>query len=198
MRPEDDQELIGIVKATGEIYSRQVSPVAARMFLEDLSGFSSAQIKAALSKCRLELKSFPTVADIVARIDDGRPGVEQAWAMLPKDDRDSVVWTDEMAAAFNVVRGMIDSDPIAARMAFKETYSRLLADARASRRPPNWNASLGHDYHGREAALREAVQRRRITIEHAQTIDSMFELDPPKRGALGFDVKGLLPEMPSD
>lgn len=197
MRPEDDQELLGIVKATGEIYSRQVSPMAARMFLADLGGYDSEQIKAALQKCRAELRTFPTVADIVARIDDGRPGVEEAWAMLPKDESTSVVWTDEMAGAFNVVRGMIDADPIAARMAFKETYSRLLAEARSSKRPPNWNASLGFDRHGRDAALREAVQKGRLRLEHAQTIDPMFELEPPKPGrALGIDMKKLLPEMP--
>src|SRR5580692_1153047 len=95
-----DREIIQIVKATGEIYGRTVSDAAATMFLVDLAGFNSEEIKAALAKCRKELKTFPSVADVISRIDDGRPGIEEAWALVPKDEEGSVVWSDEIAEAY--------------------------------------------------------------------------------------------------
>lgn len=170
MKPSEDQKLLEVVKATGEIYGKQVSLAAALMFLADLDNYSSDAIKLALTKCRKELKTFPTVSDVIARIDDGRPGVEEAWAMIPKDEYSSVVWTSEMAEAFGVCRIMIDEDPVAARMAFKETYLKLIAEARSEGRRPDWTPSLGFEKSGRVAAISEAVQKGRLTHEMATNL----------------------------
>lgn len=168
MRPQEDQELLNVIKATGEIYGKQVSVAAAGMFLADLSGYRPDQIRSALQRCRRELRSFPTVADVVARIDDGRPGVEEAWAIAPKDEDATVVWTDEVAEAFGVCRDLIRAgDVIAARMAFKEHYQRAVAEARNSLRAVRWTVSLGLDRHSRDSALLEAIGKRRLTLEQA-------------------------------
>lgn len=185
MKPSEDQKLLEVVKATGEIYGKQVSLAAALMFLADLDGYSSEAIKTALAKCRKELKTFPTVSDVIARIDDGRPGVEEAWAMIPKDEYSSVVWTSEMAEAFGVCRTILEEDMIAARMAFKEAYLRLMADARAAGRRTEWSPSLGFEKSGRVAAISEAVQKGRLTHEAAtallpdfsETRNSVLKLD---------------------
>lgn len=192
-----DNRLVEAVIATAEIYGRQMSRMAAEMLLEDLSGFPAEAILSALSRCRKELRTFPTVADILARIEDGRPGVEEAWAMIPKDERDSVVWTGEMSEAFGAIRVLLDSDAVAARMAFKEAYLKLLADARATRKPAKWSVSLGFDKRGREAALRDAVVKGRLSLDYVQAVDPEFQLEAPKRQAIGFDVRNLLPEMPT-
>lgn len=167
MKPSEDQKLLNTVKATGEIYGKQVSLAAALMFLADLDNYSSDAVEAALSRCRKELKTFPTVSDVIARISDGRPGVEEAWALIPKDEHSSVVWNDEIAEAFGVCRLMIDEDPIAARMAFKEAYSRIVADARASGKKPAWSPTFGFEMSGRAAALSEAIEKGRITQDEA-------------------------------
>lgn len=167
---QDEKNLIEVLKATGELYGRTVSVTAATMLLADLSGFDPKKILEALSRCRKELRTFPTVADIVARIDDGRPGVEQAWAMIPKDEEASVVWTQEMSQAYGVARPLLLSgDEIAARMSFKEVYSGLIAEARARNTPVQWIPSFGMDKSEREAALLEAVQKGRISMHEAQT-----------------------------
>ncbi len=112
-----------------------------------------------------------TIQDVVSRIDDGRPGPEEAWAMIPKDEAGSVVWSEEMALAFGVARHLLDEgDSVGARMAFKESYAKHVSVARDQGRPVRWSPSLGHDPRGRDAALSEAVTAGRLTYEHAQEL----------------------------
>ena len=113
-------ELLQAVAVTAELCGRTFSEGAARMFVHDLAGFDEQAVMKALARCRREVKGILTIQDVVSRIDDGRPGVEEAWAMLPLDEAQSVVWSAEMAEAFGVARGLIDDgDRVAARMAFK-------------------------------------------------------------------------------
>lgn len=165
-----DPELIKALLVTSEIYGKEFSETAATVLAQDLSEYSTSLVIKALSKCRRELRTFPTLADIISRIDDSRPGAEEAWAMLPKDERSSVVWTDEMAEAFGVARGLIEEDPIAARLAFKELYQKLVAEARFEKRPPRWSPSLGTDRHGQAAALNEALAKGRLSHAHVSEL----------------------------
>lgn len=143
---------------------------AVRMLLSDLSGYPSVAVLEALGKCRKDLRSFPTVADIISRIDDGRPGPEEAWAMVPKGETDSGVWTEEMAQAWGVVRGLYLEDPIAARQAFKESYTRIVKDARNRGVPSTWTPSLGLDKTQHEGALSSAATRGLIGMDHAMAL----------------------------
>ena len=71
---------------------------------------------------------------MLSRIDDGRPGAEEAWALIPKIEDPSGILTEEMQAAMRVAYGLLFDVPIAARMAFKEAYQREFQKARASGR----------------------------------------------------------------
>jgi hypothetical protein len=184
MKPSEDEKLIEIVKATGEIYGRTVSLAAALMFLADLEAYEPASIRLALSRCRKELRTFPTVADVISRIEDGHPGVEEAWSMIPKDEDGSVVWSEQMAEAYGAARGLLDEgDAIAARMAFKEVYSRLVAEARHAARLPRWSPSFGHNPSGREAALSEAVSKKRLSAVEAHRMLPATSEQSPRSGA---------------
>lgn len=202
MKQSEHAKLLEIVKSTAEIYGKTVSVASAVMFLADLDGYPPSAIVEALSKCRKELRTFPSVADVIARISDGRPGVEEAWAMIPKDEYASVVWSNEMAEAYGVARGLLDEDPIAARMAFKETYLTAIARGRASGRPPKWTPSLGFDPHGRELAIREAIEKNRMTLASAQVLLPEVAFVPETTPALDqgprVDVLEILPKMPSN
>ena len=80
-----------------------------------------------------------TVQDVVSRLDDGRPGAEEAWSMIPKNESESTVWTAEMSQAFGVCLGLLDSgDKVAARMSFKETYQRRVSQARENGKKVEW------------------------------------------------------------
>ena len=164
--------LLQAIAATAELCGKVYTPAAAMMLASDLNGFDENAVMAALTRCRKELDGKPfNVAAIIARIEDGRPGVEQAWAMLPHDKGTSVVWTDEMAQAWGIAQPLLfEGDRIGARMAFKEAYTKLINDARDQRIPPRWTPTLGTDLNGRQAALIEAVRHNRIGLDHAVSL----------------------------
>jgi len=184
-------KVLEMIAITAQIYGKEFAPATAQVLAADLEGYPEQSVLAALSRCRKECRQFPTLSEILARIDDGRPGAEEAWAMIPKDESASVVWSDEMAGAFDVARHLIDEDPIAARMAFKETYSRLISDARASGAPVRWTPSLGHDKRGRQAALQEAVERGRLSAPHAQELLPDQPINPKVAALIGGSTKRL-------
>jgi hypothetical protein len=153
-----------------QLYGRELSPAASQMLIEDLKEYSPDEILHALQACRRELRGFPTVADIVGRIQaqDGRPGPDEAWAMIPQDEYGSVVWTEEMAAAFGVAAPLLRSgDAIAARTTFREKYQALVKEARDRGAPPKWTPSFGMDPHGRVAAVRKALDGGRLSLADA-------------------------------
>jgi len=155
------------VAVTAELTQTHLSEIAAKVMLDDLARYPEHQVMGALTRCRRELKGRLTIADVLTRLDDGRPGVEEAWAMVPKGEDATVVWTEEMALAMSVVHDLIDRDEIAARMAFKEAYQRLCQSSRDRNAPVSWSVSLGWDAQGREQVIREAVEKGRLTSAQA-------------------------------
>lgn len=96
---------------------------------------------------------------------DGRPGAEEAFtiALRSVDERDTVVWTAETARAWDQVRVTYSPrNQVAARMAFKEVYERLVADARRAHQPVEWIVAEGHDPAGRRAAIEAAIVAGRL------------------------------------
>jgi hypothetical protein len=173
-------------KPKGEVVMEQLTIVAEAMgepltasrlqiYAKDLSDLSVEQIVLACLRARQELKFFPKIAELRelagvagAQVDDGRPGPETAWALCPKDEYQSVVWTEEMEEASAIANKLLKSgDEVGARMAFRESYNAIVAKARADGRPVKWFASLGWDKSGRVAALGEAVLKQRISVEYA-------------------------------
>lgn len=169
MAPRDERiELLKALGVTAELTGTDLSEAAARMMAEDLSAYPLQQVLVALTRCRRELKSRLTIAAVVERIDDGRPGADEAWAMIPMDEEPSCVWTEETANAWGIALPLIQQgDRVAARLAFRDAYNRMVADNRAANAPARWFASLGSDRKGRERALRDAVSRGRITGTYA-------------------------------
>lgn len=171
-----DIELIQALAATAELCGTNLSEPAAKLLLSDLAEYDERAVMVALSKCRRELKGRLTLAEIVSRIDDGRPGPEEAWAVLPFDEATSVVWTKEMSDAFWAAQPLIAlGEMVQARMTFKEAYIHLVTEAREQRVPPTWQVSLGHDKAGRQPVLAAAVEKRRITATHARELIPNFD-----------------------
>lgn len=162
------REIIQALAVTAEITGTQFSEAAARVFAQDIARYPEDQVLGALDRCRREVRGRLTVADVVTRLDDGRPAPDEAWAMLPHDERQSVVWTDEMSRAWGIASAL--EDRIAARMAFLVSYKRMVQDARDCAQPVKWWASLGSDARGRQAALEDAVRLGRISAPAASAL----------------------------
>lgn len=164
-----DSEILKAVAVTAELTGTEITEMAAKVFAMDLAEYPKAAVMTALTRCRRELKGRLTLADVLNRVAemDGRPSADEAWAMMPMDEAATVVWTDEMAAAWGVALPMVDTDKVAARMAFKAAYQKGVDEARQTLRPVKWRASLGHDKAGREPVIRQSVQQGRLSRDQA-------------------------------
>ena len=195
MAPRDDVDaLLDALAVTAELTGTELTKPAARVMLADLQAYPSSHVLAALSRCRRELKGRLTLAAILERLDDGRPGANEAWAMIPQDESGSVVWTEEMATAFGAAHPLLAAGQIiAARQTFLEVYERECATARAMLRPPKWTPSLGHDAGQRVRALEAAARLGRITQDRAAAL-----LPAPDRAQANVALIELAKAAPDD
>lgn len=160
-----------------ELTGTELSKAALSVMAEDLSMYPEPQVLGALQRCRRELRGRLTLAEVILRLDDGRPGAEEAWGMVPLDEGQTVVWTQEMVRAFTAAAPLLErGDKVAARMAFVESYKKLVADARDRREIAVWDISLGWDLTRRDKPLLHAVQCGRLT--HT---DIAAYLPPPEK-----------------
>jgi hypothetical protein len=176
-------DVIKALTVTLEVTSTDMSKAAAMVMLSDLSGFPELQVLGALKRCRYEVKGRLSLADIISRIDDGRPGPEEAWSMIPKDEAASAFWTTEMREAYGVAHALIASgDNVQARMAFLERYRNLMQLARDGRLPVQWEFSPGTDKAGRELVLLDAKDKGRIS---AQAVMGLLPYHREDEGLMG-------------
>lgn len=161
----NDRQLAETIQVTAEVVGTPFSAQALAVIVRELSAYPQKQVAGALTRCRRECRGKLTLADILARLDDGRPGVEEAWARLPRGEDASLFWTDEMRKAWSAALPILDDDPVAARMAFKESYQKLVSRARDANEPVRWSFSPGRDPIGRGQAVREALEAGIITRE---------------------------------
>jgi hypothetical protein len=158
------------IAVTWELLNGPISDPAMKMLLRQLSEYDETALLKALARCRAECKGRITPADIISRIDDGRPSAEEAWAIADtarKDENATVVWTEEIAAAYGTVRFMDDN--IAARMAFKDAYKQRCDESRANKQPVRWTPSLG-EYSWRQGPIFEAVILGRLSAFRARQL----------------------------
>ena len=88
--------------------------------------------------------------------------------MCPRTEDQTVVWTTEIAAAWKEARDLLNAgDEVAARMTFKEAYTRMVAAARGRGDPVKWEVSFGWDKAARVAPVAEAVVKGLVPREHA-------------------------------
>lgn len=185
-----------------ELTGTQLSEAAVRVMARDLGAYPEDQVLAALDRCRKELRPRElTLSAILTRLNDGRPGPEEAWALISPwmlDVGVTTVATDEMRVASGVAQGMIEEDRVAARMAFLESYRQLVQRARDDRVPVKWEPILGWDASGREGPLIEAVKRGRLAAAHAAGLLPHRQEPAPQVAALIDRSKTALLEKPKE
>jgi hypothetical protein len=178
MIDSDKSEFAKLLKTSMAIYQQEVTADVIGLWWNSLNRFEVTQVREAFSRHIQDIKTgkfAPRPADILAILEmmnpDGRLGVEEAWALFPHDEASSAVITDEMAEAMQSARPlMLEGDHIAARMAFKEAYTRITTKNKFNGVSPRWFPSLGHSKEGREIALKQAVELGRISSEAAQVL----------------------------
>jgi len=178
MIKQDADDFKLMLESTMSIYSAECNVNVLRIWWSALSNNDFTVVKEAFSRHIQDSKNgrfAPKPADIIGIIEsltsDQRLGADEAWALYPHNEQSSAVITDEMAEAMGVAQPLInEGDKIAARMAFKEAYIRIVTRNKLAGINPKWFASLGHDAECREVALKEAVLLGRIANDHAENL----------------------------
>lgn len=175
MRDNDKPSFAKLMTATLAVYEKPVNPDVISIWWNALSEHEFADVRDAFSVHIKRGEFAPRPAHIISILNvarpDGRLSADEAWAMIPRDESESVVMTTEMAEAFGIAKPLLDAkDQIAARMAFKQAYERILEANRMSGVAPKWFPSLGHDKAGRELVIFEAVRLGRLGQDHAKSL----------------------------
>ncbi len=166
------KKIFEAIAATAEAMGNAISPSTAAMMAADLSAYPDQVVIKALTIVRRQSKFKLTLADVLEQIEalspDGRPTMDRAWAMMPKDDSTSAVITQEMASAWGCAYELFQrGDEVGAQIAFKREYAALVSLARTVGEPPAWFPCLGHDKASRAPALALAVAAGSISVDHA-------------------------------
>jgi len=172
MREGEAEGFAKFLRGLAELHDKTLSSAALDVWWSMLEPYTLDDVMRALYRHERESSFMPRPHDVIARIegDDGRPGAEVAWsiALRAHDERESVIWTADIADAFGVAKALLEAgDEVGGRMAFKERYERRVGQARERGEPVHFQLSLGLDPHRRADVIVEAFQAGRISREHA-------------------------------
>lgn len=170
MQRNNQDILLEVLGATAEVMGNQLQPAALMLMAEDLSEYPLDAVLNAVKRCRRELSGRLNLAAIIERVQstDGTFGAEEAWAVMSRPEGETVVITDQMGEAMQFARHLLDDkDHVAARMAFKEAYTRIMNKARDEKIKPHWFISFGHDEWGRVRPVAEAIRVGKLQLDNA-------------------------------
>ncbi len=144
-------------------------------------------------------KFFPTPDEIINHLPDIRKvkclNADESWAMMPMNEHQTVVWTEEMAEAYSIAYDLIvDGDRIAARMAFKGAYESLCNEALITQKPVLWKVCVGYDKDLIQPVLENAVLTGRIT----QQVANKYLPAPQDAGVIAGLLTGKVTSMPNN
>ncbi|WP_447875170.1 hypothetical protein [Serratia fonticola] len=158
LNDQEQEQLVKLLVATAEVLGHEMKPNAAMLMVEDLVPYSLPALQISLKKCRAELSGKLTQKAIIERLEGSkRVTANEAWAIaLPaQDETNTVVWTAEIAQAWNIAQPIMqEGDKVGARMAFISAYERLM---QADTVTTKWLVSEGWDTELRTRAVENAV-----------------------------------------
>ena len=204
MRDDLDTDwLLEELGATMELSGQQVRPAALLLLAEDLAHIDKPVLRLALARIRAEHRGPILTGTVLQYVDHamGRmlPAEAYGLALTSADQQATVVWTDEIAQAWAVAAPLLNAgDKFGARQAFIEAYGRITGEARALRRRPQVQVSLGHDPEARTRAVQEAITAGRLPLGLEGLTDDLREqlrLTAP-RAALALPAPESAPSGP--
>lgn len=168
MNQEQMNQVIEMLAIQFEMKEQSASERVITYMVKQLEPYGFDPVMKALDKVGKESSFKINLAEIIKRIDDGRPSAQIAWSQSPKNEEDSAVLTEEQNKALCSVSHLLYcGDPIPARMAFIEKYNELIENARANAIPVKHALSAGGDKQGRIDVVKAAVQDGRLLKSRA-------------------------------
>lgn len=211
MTPEQKQKIIDMLIIQAEMKEQSMSDAVISYLVTELEPYGFEPVITALRKLGKESVFKINLAEIIKRIDDGRPSAQVAWSEYPMNEEDSALLTEEQQKAFCSVSHLLYvNDPIPARMAFIKKYNQLIEESRASAVPVKYVLSNGSYKQGRIDAVKIGVQEGKLLKARAcwllqHTIDDeivllesplepLEQLEHQEQGT-GNHESGLMPQV---
>lgn len=182
MNQEQKNSVINSLFVSLDMMGQSMSEQAVEMMATELYRYDFNAVQNAIKKCTRECKYRINLAEIVSRIDDGRPSAEEAWQeVYTLSEHDSKVMTREQQIAFCSVSYALQeattTDLINCKRAFVEKYNKLCEQAKADAEPVKYVMSMGSDSDGRKAAAVDAVAQGKLTQERAVAMLPEYEYE---------------------
>lgn len=164
-------EITRALAVTAELTGTELSAISLKAMEAELAQYPARAVFDALARCRRELTGRLTLAAVLERINaiDGRPTANEAWAVALRgfDEAQTIITNEEINEAMRAARPILDAgDEVGARMAFRDSYERIVAINRTNGVLPRWYPSLGSDKRLREMVVSEAVDMGMIDGAH--------------------------------
>lgn len=160
------EKLLQEIAATAEVMGHELTDAALAIMAQDLEEYPVDDVRNALTKVRRECSRF-TLAEVIKRLPNGFIGANEAWASFPKDENATAVVTNEAQQAWGAaVELYYGGDAIGARMAFIETYNRVVSETKD--RVPRYVVTLGHNRDGRADPIIQAVEQGKLPPQKAK------------------------------
>lgn len=214
MCDDDEPQFYELLLNTDEAIrpgSKPRTPGAMNLVFDDLRQYPLDLVAKALTAHRRDPERgqwVPNSAHIEHQINIRRPIVwlsaDEAWARAPKENSKPAVLTNEVAQALAVAQPFIDQmhqnadgsltprpDLVAARMAFKACYDRLIDRAKLERRGPKYFVSPGGSFDEQQAVVDEGVRMGLLPAPAPAVVVQQIEHKPRTPGAKP-DLKALL------
>ena len=156
-----------IIAAEFLYYGQPLNTDQLLLWCEEMQNLDEEDVASAYKALRKKgFNKVPFPSDIYSEIFKF-PSSDEAWALVPKNEADTVVWCEEMRIAYGVCAETLKTDAIAARMAFKRSYESEVIKAIHQGTKPTWGVSEGFSKSGLELAIKRAVERGWMTPEQA-------------------------------
>ncbi|WP_233799604.1 hypothetical protein [Paraburkholderia sp. HP33-1] len=187
MKPNEKQVFLKMLSRTFRTVRQPLpDPEVLGVWWGKLEPYPLEMVASALSR-HLDVSDFaPTPAAILKYLPKRRQDhleADEAWALasVAVDENETVIWTDQIAEAWSNAKPLFDGrGNVAARMAFKAAYVRIIERAVATDQPVIWRISFGADPDRRRQALEQAERDGRLTAEQAR--DALPPPDATRNG----------------
>lgn len=195
MCDDDEAEFYTLLVNTCQACQPNAKPLtveAMNMIFEDLRDYPLELVKKALQAHRRDKDRgqwLPNAAHIEHQIDMRRVvkwiAADEAWAKMPKAEGQPALLNDVTVQALAAAQPFLDQlprpDMVAARMAFKGCYERLVERAKLERRVPVYFISPGGSPEEQQQVQDEAVRMGLLAPPkiRAQLEDRTMSASPP-------------------
>lgn len=217
MCDDDEAEFYTLLVNTCQACQPNAKPLtveAMNMIFEDLRDYPLELVKKALQAHRRDKDRgqwLPNAAHIEHQIDMRRVvkwiAADEAWAKMPKTEGQPALLNDVTVQALAAAQPHLDilprPDLVAARMAFKACYDRLVERAKLERRVPVYFISPGGSPEEQQQVQDEAVRLGLLAPpkrlqQLAHDTGSTRSVPPPEFKALLLNMQGKTMPPPEE